>query len=123
MCHAVAPVKVADVLQSSDIEIDLYFLATDQQGRSGPVHTGYRPLLFHRGTDWGVDIWFLDVEEVPLGQGARAHATFIMGVRPNDLAEGMPFLLREGHKVVGYGSVRRIFPPDPTAGQRTTPNK
>lgn len=94
---------------SPDADVELYFLPTEHGGKSIPTRSGYRPQFFHRGTEWGIQLDYPNDESVPPGGTARADLTFIFE-RPANLVEGMPFLLREGAKVVAYGCVRRILP-------------
>jgi hypothetical protein len=44
------------------------------------------------------------------GESVRAYLSFLSPeLHVGKIAVGMPFLVREGHKTVGYGSVRRII--------------
>lgn len=91
-----------------DLETEIYFLPTEHGGKTIPAASGYRTQFYHRGTDWGAQYDFPDVSAVPPGERTRAMVTFVFEP-PEDVYPGRPFLVREGSKVAGYGSVVRII--------------
>ena len=60
--------------------------------------------------NWDANYVFPDSEEVGAGESARAYLDFVY---PNEieelLSEGMPFLIREGGRIMGYGAISRIL--------------
>jgi elongation factor Tu len=95
---------------AQDIEVELHFLPTDRGGNSNPVRSGYRPQFFYRGQDWDAEHTYIDRDEVLPGESVRAYLTFMSPqLHVGHVAEGMPFLVREGHRTVAYGRVLRIL--------------
>jgi hypothetical protein len=93
-----------------DVEVDLTFLPTAHGGRRGPARSGYRAQFYYGGHDWDTQHEFPDVSQVHPGETVRAHLTFLAPEQHmGKLRPGMPFLIREGQRVVGYGCVRRIL--------------
>jgi len=88
------------------IEVELTFLPTKDGGRTQPVKSGYRSQFYVDGRDWGAEHHYLGVAEVEPGQTARAQLRFwaeLPSVTP-----GSAFLIREGNKIVAYGSVESL---------------
>lgn len=93
-----------------DVEVDLTFLPPKHGGRRGPAHSGYRAQSYYGGHDWGAQHEYPDVSQVNPGESVRAYLTFLApDQHVGKLSPGMPFLIREGQRVVGYGCVRRIL--------------
>jgi len=86
------------------IEVELTFLPTKDGGRTGPAKSGYRSQFYVDGGDWGAEHQYLGVAEVRPGETARAQIRFWAELPPR-LSPGSAFLIREGDKIVAYGSV------------------
>lgn len=93
-----------------DIEVVVTFLPTEHGGRRGPVCSGYRPQFYYAGHDWDALHEYPDVELVNLGDTVRAFLSFLSPEEHiGKVKPGMAFLIREGQKIVGYGSVIRLL--------------
>jgi elongation factor Tu len=93
-----------------DIEVELTLLPTDHGGRKGPVSTGYRPQFYYANEDWDASHTYIATDVVHPGQSAKAWVDFHSAqYHRGRVHVGMPFLLREGNRVVGYGRVTRIL--------------
>jgi translation elongation factor EF-Tu-like GTPase len=95
-----------------NVEAEVTFLPTEHGGRKGfaPVLSGYRPQFYFECVDYDALHEYPDVPQVHPGETARVFLTFhhpelLVG----RLLPGKPFLIREGHRVVGYGTVIRIL--------------
>lgn len=92
------------------VEVQITYLPTEHGGKTQPVKSGYSPQFHIAGNDHVAQHEYPDVDQVNPGETVRAYLWFL---RPTlvvgHIAPGAPFLLREGYKVVGYGSVVRIF--------------
>lgn len=102
-------------MRAPHVEAEVHFLSANDGGRATPCTSGYRPQFFYEGRDWDAVHEYPDVAQVMPGDSARALLHFLSPeshagrVRP-----GMPFLLREGRQVVGYGVVRRLLGLEPS---------
>ncbi len=93
-----------------DVEVDLIFLPTEHGGRRGPARGGYRAQFYCGGRDWDAEHEYPDVPQVTPGETGRAFLTLLSPERlVGKVRPGMPFLIREGQRVVGYGCVRRLL--------------
>ena len=93
-----------------DIEAIVEFLPESQGGRSSPAKSGYRPQFFYAGKDWDAPHEYPDVPEVAPGERARAFIGFLSPAEHDgNITVGMPFLIREGSRIVGYGSVTELL--------------
>ena len=103
-----------------DIEAEITFLPTEDGGRTGPTFSDYRPQFYYAGHDWDAPHEYPDVRQVNPGDTVRAFLCFLSPekhigvVRP-----GMPFLIREGRNIIGYGSVTRIVDLEQSAAAAT----
>jgi translation elongation factor EF-Tu-like GTPase len=92
-----------------DAEAILTFLPTQDGGRSTPVRSDYRPQFYYDGHDWDAAHTYPDVECVNPGNTVRVILSFL---RPDAhlgrLQVGTAFLIREGRKIVGYGSISKL---------------
>ncbi len=62
------------------------------------------------GHDWDAQHEYPDVSQVHPGETVRASLTFLSPAQHvGKFRPGLPFLIREGQRVVGYGCVRRIL--------------
>ena len=69
----------------------------------------YRPQFYYAGHDWDAVHTYPDVAEVHPGETVRAFMSFLSpGEHLGKVYEGMPFLIREGARIVGYGSIVKI---------------
>ena len=84
-------------------------LATSEGGRSGPLLSGYRSLARFTGTDtdFGYELELLpgDAHGVAPGAGGLGRLSFWATQELPDIALGLTFEMREGHRVVGHGTV------------------
>lgn len=94
----------------ADIEVELTLLPTEHGGRKMPAFPGYRPQFYYGGHDCDAIYKYVDSDKVNPGESVIARVSFL---HPQSHAgrifEGMPFLIREGQRVVGYGRVTRIL--------------
>ena len=94
---------------SYDVEAMVTYLPTEQGGKTKPVTTGYRPQFYYDGEDFDAAHTYPDVERVSPGESARVFLTFLQPeLHVGKLHPGKAFLIREGQKVFGYGTVTRI---------------
>jgi translation elongation factor EF-Tu-like GTPase len=92
-----------------DVEVELYFLRTEDGGRSAPAFSGYRPQFYYLGQDCDAQHEYPDVERVMPGDLVRAYLWFAApAFHVGRVSEGMPFLIREGARTVAYGVVRKL---------------
>lgn len=93
-----------------DIEAKLYFLTTEEGGRSVPAVSGYRPQFFYNGLDWDAPHEYPDVEKVKPGDTVRAFLAFMSPQEHlGKIQVGMEFLVREGTQTVARGKVTQIL--------------
>lgn len=93
-----------------DVEAEITFLPTEHGGRSGPAHTGYRPQFYYANHDWDAIQTYVGTEVVYPGENVKALLTFMSPhLHVGKVFVGMPFLIREGNHVVGYGRVTKIL--------------
>lgn len=92
-----------------DIEAEIYFLTTEEGGRSTPAFTGYRPQFHYNEQDWDASHIYPDVEVVNPGETVRAYLGFLSPQEHfGKVSVGMEFLVREGARTVGKGVVTKI---------------
>ena len=92
-----------------DIEVEITFLPTAHGGRQGPAFNGYRPQFYYAGRDWDAPHEYPDVSQVNPGDTVRAFLAFLSPKEHvGKIRPGMAFLIREGGRILGYGSVLRI---------------
>jgi translation elongation factor EF-Tu-like GTPase len=93
-----------------DVEVEITFLPTEHGGRRGPAFNDYRPQFYYAGHDWDASHEYPDVGQVNPGDTVRAYLCFLSPQEhAGKLKPGTAFLIREGQKVVGYGSVTCIL--------------
>jgi translation elongation factor EF-Tu-like GTPase len=93
-----------------DVEVEIIFLPAEAGGRQGPAFSGYRPQFHYGGHDWDAIQTYPDVERVNPGDTVRAYLTFMSPeMHVGNICAGTIFLLREGHKTVGYGRVTQVL--------------
>jgi translation elongation factor EF-Tu-like GTPase len=94
----------------TDIEAEITFLPTGHGGREGSAVSGYRPQFHYDGHDWDAVHTYPDREQVRPGETVRTFLSFLSPAEhAGKLRPGKAFLVREGNRVVGYGSVTRII--------------
>jgi elongation factor Tu len=92
------------------IEVELTFLPPEHGGRKVPVASGYRPQFYYGGDDWDAVHRYIGVDVVKPGETVIARLSFLSPQsHAGRVFEGMPFLIREGNHVVGYGRVTRLL--------------
>ncbi|WP_412970788.1 hypothetical protein [Glaciecola sp. MF2-115] len=93
-----------------DIEAEIYFLTPNEGGRSTPVFSGYRGQFYYDGLDFDARQEYPDVETVKPGETVRTYLAFMSPkLHHKKLYEGMEFLVREGAKTVGKGTVTKVI--------------
>jgi len=93
-----------------DIEVEIEYLPTEHGGRKTPAKTGYRPQFYYDGHDWDGVQTFKEKEWVSPGEKVTAYITFLSPAEHvGKLSPGKAFLVREGNKVVGFGSVVKVI--------------
>lgn len=103
---------------ASRFEAEVYFLTSDEGGRSTGVQPGYRPQFFIRTTDITGNIEFINPKEQP-NSLSRELSLFVMPgeqvnltvglIRNTAMETGMRFAIREGGKTVGSGLVIKVL--------------
>ena len=94
---------------SCDVEAIVTYLPTEHGGKSKPVTSGYRPQFYYAGQDYDALHTYPDVSSVAPGESARVFLTFLHPeLHVGKVCPGTPFLIREGQKVCGYGTVTRV---------------
>jgi hypothetical protein len=94
----------------SHFRVELTLLPESHGGRHSGVASGYRPQLYLLGDDWDAIHDYGSIENLAPGQPTIAELTF-----PNPknhigrLFAGLPFLLREGNRTIGYGRILQIL--------------
>jgi len=93
-----------------DVEALVTFLPTAFGGRSTPTFNDYRPQFYYDGHDWDAPHEYPDVKQVNPGDTVRTYLAFLS---PHEhvgkIKPGMPFLIREGNRTVGYGVITQIL--------------
>ncbi|MGL4553462.1 MAG: elongation factor Tu [Gemmataceae bacterium] len=94
----------------ADVEVELTLLPTEHGGRRSAPGQGYRPQFYYGNEDWDARYEYAVGGEVPLGHCVRARLTFLSPQEHRGrIFAGMPFLMREGNRVVGYGRVTALL--------------
>ena len=85
-------------------------MPTKDGGRRTEAGQGYRPQFYYNNGDWDASYEYAVDKVVPLGQQVVAWLTFFS---PHEhrgkVFVGMPFLMREGNRVVGSGRVTALL--------------
>ena len=93
-----------------DIEAEIYFLTPEEGGRSTPVFTGYRPQFYYNEQDWDASHIYPETDLVKPGETVRAYLGFLSPKEHyGKVYEGMDFLIREGARTVGKGTITKII--------------
>jgi elongation factor Tu len=80
---------------------------------------GYRPQFFYDDRDWDATHDYLGREWVQPGEKVLARLTFASRQhQAGRVHVGMPILIREGAKTVGYGVVTSLIDLEPSATKR-----
>lgn len=94
---------------AQDVEAEVTYLPTEHGGRKGFVLSGYRPQFYFACQDYDALHEYPDVPKVYPGETTRVFLTFLHPeLLVGRLLPGKPFLIREGQRVLGYGTVTRI---------------
>ncbi|WP_417381543.1 elongation factor Tu [Gimesia sp.] len=98
-----------------EIEVEVRYLTTAEGGRQNGVFSGYRGQFYYNGGDYDGPQFFPDLTEgmlLELGVTVRAFVRFPQKrwdeFHSQQIKEGMDFLIREGAKVVGRGTVKKV---------------
>ena len=93
------------------------FRLPTEEGR--PLLSQDRPQFYYDGHDWDAVHYYPDVESVHPGESARAYLAFLSPAEHvGRLRPGRVFLLRQGNRVIGYGSVVRLLDLNKSATSR-----
>jgi elongation factor Tu-like protein len=93
-----------------DAEATVTFLTAVDGGRSTPAFSGYRPQFHYAGADWDALNTYPDVTQVDPGDTVRVLLNFLSPDQHlGKVVVGTPFLLREGRRIVAYGSITKIL--------------
>jgi elongation factor Tu len=93
-----------------DIEVEIEFLRKEHKGREKPAFSGYRPQFFYDGNDWDAVHEYIGTETVAPGERVKAYLAFLSPEEhEGKVYPSMPFLVREGNRVVGFGTVLKIL--------------
>jgi hypothetical protein len=95
-----------------DVEASFTFLCAADGGRSLPLYAdrNYRPQFHYNGTDWDVALIAPPGTVIQPGDTVIAHLAFLSPAQHwGKLAVGSPFLLREGPRIVAYGSITALL--------------
>jgi elongation factor Tu len=94
----------------SRFEAVLYVLTREEGGRVSPFFSGYRPQFLCHGVDADCTIILPpDVEMCRQGDTAPVTVELLAPERPMALEMGQRFLLREGSRVIAYGTVTKLL--------------
>jgi len=97
-------------LPTYHIEASIYFLTPEEGGRTSPVRSGYRPQFYYEGQDWDAIHDYPGHDEVKPGSTVITLLSFLTPEQHRDRVKpGLAFELREGAKVIGKGTVLRVF--------------
>ena len=100
-----------------DIEAEVYFLTSEEGGRTMPAFDGYRPQFYYNESDWDASHIYPDVEQANPGETIRTYLGFLS---PKEhvgrVHVGMKFLIREGARTVAKGVVTKIIELEQSAG-------
>jgi translation elongation factor EF-Tu-like GTPase len=93
-----------------DVEVEIALLPTEHGGRHSPLSSLSRPQFYYDGHDWDARYTWIDVEQVNPGEVGRAFLAFLSpDAHVGRIQPGKAFLLREGNRVIGYGSVKQVL--------------
>ncbi len=93
-----------------DVEVEIEFLRQEHGGRGKPAFSGYRPQFFYNGNDWDAVHEYIGTETVAPGEKVKAYLAFLSPQEHDGkIYLSMPFLVREGNRAVGFGTVLRII--------------
>ncbi len=93
-----------------DIEVEIEFLHEIHGGRKTDAFTGYRPQFFYNGNDWDAVHEYIDTDTVAPGEKVKAYLAFLSPQEHEDkVYPSMPFLIREGNRTIGFGTVLKVI--------------
>jgi len=105
---------------TKDIEVEIYFLSTEEGGRKGPAYNNFRPQFHYDGRDWDAVHVYPDVDCVKPGETARAFLMFLSPAQHlGNVYVGMDFLIREGARTVGRGVIKNLIELEKSANDKT----
>jgi hypothetical protein len=97
-------------LTNPELEADIYYLTTNEGGRTTPVASSYRGQFHYDNHDWDAMQQFLDKEWCNLGDTVKV---FLQTASPDfhygKFFPGKTFEIREGSKVVGRGTITKVL--------------
>ena len=92
------------------LEVQAHLLPTEFGGRMTPISSGFRVQFYYDTSEGDVELVSLNQDSVKPGENFNASLKFIFPANHCVMIKlGMIFLLREGHKVIGYGQVTKII--------------
>ena len=93
-----------------DIEVEIEFLHHEFGGRKTPAFTGYRPQFFYNGNNWDAVHEYIGTNKVEPGERVKAYLAFMSPhEHEGNVYPSMPFIIREGNRTIGFGSVLKII--------------
>ena len=100
-------------LKTPELEVEIYYLTTEEGGRITPLYSGYRGQFFYDGNHWDAQQKFIDNEVCNLGETVKVY---LKTMRPiNHFKKffiGKEFEIKEGAKTVGKGIITKIMRSD-----------
>jgi translation elongation factor EF-Tu-like GTPase len=92
-----------------DVEVEVTFLPPEHGGKNIPISAGYRPQFYYGGHDWDAEHFYPGRSLVHPGETVEAQLTFLSPkAHVGKIWPGKAFLIREGNRIVGFGSITRI---------------
>ena len=92
-----------------DIAAEVVFLPPEHGGWRERPPSGLRRQFYYLSDDWDAEFRFPNDAAAAHGTPVRAAITFTMPhEHENRLRPGLPFLIREGQRVLGYGVVLEL---------------
>ncbi len=89
------------------------YIPTNRGGREGEILSDFRPQFYYDGEDWDAEYSYGEYQKVNPGDTVDVGIRFRdPSIHRDKLVPGKLFLIREGHKVIGYGVVREILSMD-----------
>lgn len=98
------------VFEKAELRALIYYLTTEEGGRMSPVRTGYRGQFYYNDKDWDAQQIFIDKEWCILGEYVDCYIqTLSPQYHAGNFYIGKEFQIREGAKIVGYGTITEIL--------------
>ena len=96
-----------------DFEAEIYYLTTNEGGRQTPVGNGYRGQFYYDGNDYDAFQEFIGKDICILGDTVNVKMSVLTPkLHKNKLFVGKSFEVREGARIVGKGTITKIYNED-----------